>query len=137
MKSIKKKIALATIIATAMVTGCSSTEGDGQEKVIHYAFDKASITPEGKKILDKEVEYLKGKPNVQVHIEGHSDSRGTPEYNMALGDQRAKSVKKYLTDKSLKNKIETKSYGEEKPKVQGASSEADHKQNRRAVLIYK
>ena len=69
-------------------------------------------------------------------IEGHTDSRGTPEYNIALGERRAKSVQTYLLNAGVSsNQISVVSYGEEKPEVMG-SSEYAFAQNRRGVIVY-
>lgn len=85
-------------------------------KRIHFAFDKADIRPDDVKILDATVAYLKSNANQLVLIEGHCDERGTNEYNLALGERRAKAAMNYLVANGVAaNRITTISYGEERP----------------------
>jgi peptidoglycan-associated lipoprotein len=85
-------------------------------KRIHFAFDKADINPEDAKILDASAAYLKGNPDQLVLIEGHCDERGTNEYNLALGERRAKAAMNYLVSNGVAAaRITTISYGKERP----------------------
>jgi peptidoglycan-associated lipoprotein len=85
-------------------------------KSIHFAFDKSDIRPGDAKILDEGVAYLKANPNQLVLIEGHCDERGTNEYNLALGERRAKAAMNYLLSNGIEaGRITTISYGEERP----------------------
>ncbi|HAS3827899.1 TPA: peptidoglycan-associated lipoprotein Pal, partial [Vibrio cholerae] len=80
--------------------------------------------------------YLVKNPSLRVTIEGHADERGTPEYNIALGERRAQAVAKYLEALGVQaGQLSIVSYGEEKPLVLGQSEEA-YAKNRRAVLVY-
>ena len=80
--------------------------------------------------------YLVENKGTTITIEGHCDERGTPEYNIALGERRAKATKRYLNSLGVANsQMETVSYGEEKPLVSEHNSKA-YAQNRRAVLVY-
>lgn len=107
-----------------------------RENTIYFDFDRATIRPEFAEVLQAHGEFLRANPSVRVTIEGHTDERGTPEYNIALGERRALSVVQYLQNLGVSNsQLSTVSYGEEKPAVR-ASNEAAWAQNRRAVLVY-
>ena len=81
-------------------------------------------------------DFLVKNPSVKVLVEGHADERGTPEYNIALGESRGKSVAKYLQSLGVSDsQISVVSYGEEKPMIKSRTEEAFAK-NRRAVLVY-
>ncbi|MBQ7738895.1 MAG: peptidoglycan-associated lipoprotein Pal [Desulfovibrionaceae bacterium] len=98
---------------------------------IYFAFDKYAILPEGKQVLTTKAELMKKYPNIRVRIEGNCDERGTQEYNLALGERRAKAAYDFLAALGVnKNQMETLSYGKENPAVQG-SGEAVWQQNRR------
>src|SRR5262245_34075492 len=105
-------------------------------KVVFFDFDRATIRPEDLAALDQGAEWLKGN-QVLVLIEGHADERGTNEYNLALGERRAKAVKEHLVNKGVPaDRINTVSYGEERP-VCPEKGEACWKQNRRANTLIK
>lgn len=107
-----------------------------RENTIHFAFDDSTITSDYRELLQAHAEYLVNNPDVSVVIEGHTDERGTPEYNIALGERRANSVVNYLQNHGvLSSQMSTVSYGEEKPLVRRSNEEA-WAQNRRAVLVY-
>lgn len=107
-----------------------------KEHIIYFAFDQSSIQSEYAELLAAHADYLVKNPNVSVVVEGHADERGTPEYNIALGERRAKSVEDYLENLGVQDsQISTVSYGEEKPLV-NASTESAYAKNRRAVLVY-
>jgi peptidoglycan-associated lipoprotein len=102
---------------------------------VWFAFDKSVVTAEGRKILEKQADWLKKYPNVTVTIEGHCDERGTREYNLALGERRATAVKNVLVALGIPaNRMTTISYGKERPAVVG-SNEAAWAQNRRGVTV--
>jgi peptidoglycan-associated lipoprotein len=85
-------------------------------KQIHFAFDKADIQPADTQILDASAAYLKANPDQLVLIEGHCDERGTAEYNLALGERRAKAAMNYLVSNGIAaTRITTISYGKERP----------------------
>ena len=85
-------------------------------KDIHFDFDKYDIRPGDAKILDENAKWLKANPNHLILIEGHCDERGTNEYNLALGERRAKSTMNYLASQGVQaNRITLISYGEERP----------------------
>lgn len=101
---------------------------------VYFAFDRYDIEGEYQQLLDAHAAYLTATPSAKVLVEGNADERGTPEYNIALGQRRADAVKNYLSAKGANN-ISTVSYGEEKPAVLG-HDEAAYAKNRRAVLAY-
>ena len=103
---------------------------------VYFGFDKYNIEGEYAQILDAHAAYLNATPASKVVVEGNTDERGTPEYNMALGERRAHAVQSFLTSKGVQgSQISTVSYGEEKPAVLG-HDEAAYSKNRRAVLAY-
>lgn len=102
--------------------------------VYYFNFDEATLTDESRAALDQVAPAVKAA-GIAVRLEGHADERGTPEYNLALGERRAKSVANYLTMQGVDAaKIETISYGEEKPVMTG-SDEASWAKNRRVELV--
>jgi len=104
-------------------------------KDIHFDFDKYDIRPGDTEILKENGTLLKKYPKVKIQIEGHCDERGTIEYNLALGERRANSTKKYLTSLGISpDRISTISYGKERPADPGHNEEAWAK-NRRAHTI--
>jgi len=99
---------------------------------IHFEFDSSNLLPEAQEILRWKAAWLQKNQNVQVTIEGHCDERGTSEYNLALGDRRANSAKSYLMDLGIYgSRLNTISYGEERPADYGSNEESWAK-NRRA-----
>mgnify|MGYP003571064702 CR=1 FL=1 len=100
---------------------------------VFFAFDKSELSSSARATLDRQAQWLKQYRSVQVVVEGHCDERGTREYNLALGERRANSVKEYLVAQGVDpNRIRTISYGKERPAVAG-SNEAAWSQNRRGV----
>ena len=105
-------------------------------KPIHFDFDKYDIRPADTEILKGNSAFLKKFPNVKIQIEGHCDERGTNEYNLALGERRANSTKKYITSLGITaDRVSTISYGEEKPMDPGHNEEAWTKNRRANFLI--
>ena len=106
------------------------------EHIIYFDFDVSNVNDQYSAILDAHAKFLNTNSNVKVLIEGHADERGTPEYNIALGERRAKSVVTYLENMGVAtSQLTVVSYGEEKPMVKDRSENAFSK-NRRAVLVY-
>lgn len=101
-------------------------------ETVFFGFDEYTLTPEAQQQLQGLAEHLKKSPNTVVQVEGHSDERGSIEYNLALGERRAQSVKNYLTQVGVDAaRLSTISYGEEKPAVEG-HTEAAWAKNRRS-----
>ena len=106
-------------------------------KDINFEYDKYDIRPSDAKILDASAAWLKTNPRNLLLIEGHCDERGTNEYNLALGERRAKAAMSYLVALGIQaNRISIVSYGEERPVCQ-ESSEACWAKNRRAHFLVK
>lgn len=99
---------------------------------IHFDFDKSDIRPDMEPILQRKIEVLRRYPGIKIQIEGHCDERGSNEYNLALGQRRAESAKRFLTSYGLDAaRFTTISYGEERPVDPGHNEDAWAK-NRRA-----
>ena len=153
MNKLTKALLVAGSVAVLAACGSSNkTEngnGNGQTfggysvqdlqqryNTVYFGFDKYNIEGEDAHILDAHAAYLTATPATRVRVEGNTDERGTPEYNMALGERRAHAVQSFLTSKGVQgSQISTVSYGEEKPAVLG-HDEAAYSKNRRAVLAY-
>ena len=104
-------------------------------KDIHFKFDKYDLDSDSKRILQGNAEFLKSNQDLQVEIQGHSDERGTNNYNIALGERRAHSTKKYLVSQGVdSSNVNVISYGEEKPFC-FSSDETCWFQNRRAHFM--
>ncbi len=104
-------------------------------KTIYFDFDKSFVRDDAKAVMKANAEWLKANPKAKVRIEGNCDERGTIEYNQALGQRRAASAKKYLTDLGVSGKrISLISYGKEKP-VCKESTEDCWQMNRKADLV--
>jgi peptidoglycan-associated lipoprotein len=98
---------------------------------IHFAYDESNLTDEARATLDHHASWLKAHPIAKVMIEGHCDERGTVEYNLALGDRRAKAALDYLLSKGVPAAmLRTTSYGKERP-LDTASNETAWAKNRR------
>jgi len=102
---------------------------------VFFAFDSSELTPESRATLDRQAAWLKTYGSVTLTVEGHCDERGTREYNIALGNRRATKVKNYLVAAGIASgRLQTISYGKERPEVVG-SNEAAWAQNRRGVSV--
>ncbi len=106
----------------------------GSDTVL-FAYDSYDVDDTAKAILGKQAEWLARYPGVKVTVEGHTDERGTREYNLALGDRRASAAKNFLAAQGVSSaRIATISYGKERPVADG-SDESAYAQNRRAVTV--
>lgn len=106
-------------------------------KDINFDFDKYNIRPEDGQILSGHADFLLKNKNVKIVIEGNCDDRGTAEYNLALGDRRAKEAKKYLVKSGIDQKrIKTVSYGKKRP-LDPAHNEEAWAKNRRDHFVVK
>jgi peptidoglycan-associated lipoprotein len=122
-----------TMSATEML---EQTEGDLSSRTIYFEYDSAKLTDESIAILETHGNFIAANGEVKVRLEGHSDERGSREYNIALGDRRAQSVRRVLLFQGAStDQVDTVSYGEEQPAVAGHDDEAWSK-NRRVELIY-
>ena len=106
------------------------------KRSIYYPFDVSAVQDADKPVVAAHAKYLSEHPDHKVRVEGNTDERGSNEYNLALGQRRADSVKQMLIVGGTKaSQIETASYGEEKPKATG-HDEASWSQNRRSDIKY-
>ena len=102
---------------------------------VYFDFDRSSLRPEALRLLDDAVAKLQANPDKNIVIEGHTCSIGTAEYNLALGSRRATSVRDYLLSRGIgASRMETRSYGEERPKFDNTREET-RRLNRRAALV--
>lgn len=108
---------------------------DAAGNVVYFDFDQATLRPDTRATLDAHIALLKTN-NKKIRLEGNTDERGTREYNMALGERRANAVANYMIINGIaRYRIETVSYGEERPAVNG-HNEAAWAKNRRVVIKY-
>ena len=126
-------------MGTAPVNGV--VPGTQQDLVVNvgdrvfFGYDQSDLSTEARGTLDRQIAWLKQYPNVSVTIEGHADERGTREYNLALGERRATSVRSYLMSMGVDaSRINTISYGKERPAVP-ENNAAAWSQNRRGVTV--
>ena len=142
------------VFTTLLLSACSTAkksgnmDGDvytGKETVkylasgvpdrVFFATNKSSLTTASRATLRKQATYLRKNKKLNVTIEGHADERGTREYNLALGEKRAQSVKNYLISLGVDSgRVSTISYGKERPAVVG-SNDGAWAQNRRSVTL--
>lgn len=105
-------------------------------RIIYFGFDTSTIPQRFAPVIRAHAHYLAKHPNVHVRLEGHTDERGTREYNVALGERRAESVQRALVVSGADpDQITTLSFGEERPAVLGSTPEA-YAKNRRVELVY-
>lgn len=131
--------------ATAFGTGQDSRSGmsaldDPQsllsERIIHFEYDSSEVQERYRQVVEAHALYLVANPDETLTLEGHADERGSREYNLALGERRALSVKRQMTLLgAAPSQIRTVSYGEERP-VETGHDEYAWSQNRRVELIY-
>jgi len=146
------RISLAAVLALALLagTGCSKKssetspfdDGGGSPElraaaqqissgIVYFDFDKFDIKPEYRDMLRQKADLMKRFPQIRIRIEGHCDARGTQEYNLALGERRARAAYDYLAMLGVNaSQMELISFGKEHPAVQG-SGEAVWGKNRR------
>jgi peptidoglycan-associated lipoprotein len=118
-------------LGAGMQQDLAATAGDR----VFFDYDRSEITPEGRLTLERQGQWLKRYPNVTITIEGHTDERGTREYNISLGERRAEAVRNVLIALGIPApRIATISYGKERPEVPH-SDEVSYAQNRRAVTV--
>lgn len=110
--------------------------GTPSKRIIYFDFDKSRVREKYRKILQSHANFLKKHPNSFVRLEGHTDERGSREYNLALGERRAKAARELLLQLGvIENQVSILSYGEEQPVVLEHTPKA-WRMNRRVELIY-
>jgi peptidoglycan-associated lipoprotein len=103
---------------------------------IFFDYDQYNISESSRDALLIDASLLKRRPNIRITIEGHCDERGSEKYNLALGDQRANATKEFLVGQGINgNRIDTISYGEERPFCEDSATEQCWQQNRRAHFV--
>ncbi|HPI92806.1 MAG TPA: peptidoglycan-associated lipoprotein Pal [Deltaproteobacteria bacterium] len=116
-------------------TGIEQARIDFESGDIYFEYDSFDLTAQAKKVLADKASFLNAHPAIKVTIEGHCDERGTAEYNLALGERRAKAAQEYLVFLGVgAQRLSTISYGEEKP-VDPGNNEAAWAKNRRAHFV--
>ena len=114
------------------IPGGAYTGEGGPLADVRFEYDSAALTDEARSVLEKHALWLQGQRDVRVIVEGHCDERGTVEYNLALGEQRARAVRDYLSSLGVAGaRLRVVSYGKERPLDPG-SDEAAMARNRRA-----
>lgn len=122
----------------ALVTNSSTvvTAANGNPKAVYFGFDSSEIDAQGQAVLSQHAALLKSHSDARVQISGHTDERGSREYNMALGERRAKAAQSYLSSQGVDaSRTEAVSFGEDQPAAAG-HDEASWALNRRAELSY-
>lgn len=121
---------------TPAMTGSAMVDAKVTKRSVYYDFDKADIKPEQLGTVEANARYLGGHPELKVRIEGNTDERGSREYNLALGQRRAESVMKTMRLLGIPEaRMESVSYGEEKPRATGHDDQS-WAENRRSDLVY-
>jgi peptidoglycan-associated lipoprotein len=119
--------------------GASGAAGGGPAgvaNVIYFDFDRSDIRPEYAALINSHAKFLAGSSAVKIRVEGHTDERGSREYNIALAERRAQAVRRALMLQGAGDaQLTTVSYGEERPAAAG-SDESAYEKNRRVELIY-
>lgn len=106
------------------------------KRAVYFPYDSSELSEEQREILNAHARYLGDHPEVQVVLEGHTDERGSREYNLALGERRAKSVLQYLNLRGVNDQqLEAISFGEERP-AQLGDDESAWQYNRRVEILY-
>lgn len=127
--------AAADAASALELNGSSDDNTAGPLKTIYFDFDSTRLSSAAKEILNQNAMWLKGVESVDIQIEGHADERGGQQYNLALGERRAKAVKGYLEALGVTSaRISVISYGKEKPNSFGHDEESWSK-NRRANFV--
>ena len=121
----------------ATPTGTDAAGPQGVARIIYFDFDSFTVKPEYQSLVDQHARFLQSNRGRSVALEGHTDERGSREYNLALGQKRAEAVRRAMTLVGAADaQIEAVSFGEEKPAVQGSTEEA-YSQNRRVEIRYR
>ncbi len=121
--------------AAATEAAISEFANNADSFTLYFAYDDTEIDEVATRIIIQHANFMQNNPSVNLRLEGHADERGTREYNLALGENRALSVKEVLGLYNLDDRIIVVSYGEEDPVLSG-SNEAAWEKNRRVELVY-
>ncbi|OGP25413.1 MAG: peptidoglycan-associated lipoprotein [Deltaproteobacteria bacterium GWB2_42_7] len=133
MEASKEKVEAAVVDELGAIT-----EKTGMLLTVYFDFDRFTIRDDMQSVFEKNAEWLKKNSNVKIRIEGHCDERGTNEYNIALGERRAQSIREYLVNYGINpSRLSTISYGEEKPVAAGHDEDSWTKNRRGEFVIVK
>ena len=121
--------------AAATEAAISEFSNNADSFTLYFAYDDTEIDEVATRIIIQHANFMQSNPSVNLRLEGHADERGTREYNLALGENRALSVKEVLGLYNLDDRIVVVSYGEEQPILTGSNEEAWEK-NRRVEFVY-
>ncbi len=106
------------------------------KRIVYFDFDKSDIKPEARQVIEHHSKYLSANANTRIVLQGHGDERGTREYNLSLGERRARAVQQVMTLMGVSSsQLELVSYGEERPAAMG-HDEGAWALNRRVELVY-
>jgi peptidoglycan-associated lipoprotein len=132
-----KEELIEAILESAAATEAAISEfsNNADSFTLYFAYDDTEIDEVATRIIIQHANFMQSNPSVNLRLEGHADERGTREYNLALGENRALSVKEVLGLYNLDDRIIVVSYGEEMPILTGSNEEAWEK-NRRVELVY-
>ena len=126
---------VATVDSSAPLPGSQEDLVQNVGDRVFFEYDSAVLTPEGRRTLERQAEWLRLFPEHNVMIEGHCDERGTREYNLALGERRASAAREYLIAFGMDPaRLTTTSYGKERPYALGHNEES-WSLNRRSVTV--
>lgn len=136
-------VIFSLMIFSGMLTGCCCNKVAGTKVVdsvelkVEFDFNKADIRPAYHQRIKEVADYLNRHPDVDAVIEGHTDSRGSEEYNKNLSQQRADNVRQYLIDKFKisSSRLSAKGYGEAKP-IADNNTDAGRQRNRRVIAVF-
>ncbi|MFG1481462.1 peptidoglycan-associated lipoprotein Pal [Halobacteriovorax sp. GFR7] len=121
--------------ASLEVNGDSDSGKAGNLRTVYFAFNSSGLSSSTKSTLEANADFLKENTSVEVQVEGHADERGGREYNMALGENRARAIKNYLVALGVDaSRISTTSYGKERP-ISFGHNEDSWSQNRRGNFV--
>lgn len=111
-------------------------DASARDRIIYFSYDSSTIDSRSEAVIREHANYLRANPGTMVVLEGHTDERGTRDYNIGLGERRAYSVKQAFQNHGVGvQQMRVLSYGEERPAVWG-SDELSYAKNRRVVIIY-
>lgn len=117
------------------INGDSDHTSAGGLRTVHFGYDSSALSSSETEVLKKNAVYLKANPAVVIQVEGHCDERGGRQYNLALGEKRARTVKDLLRAHGVhKSRVKTISYGNEKPLMEG-NDDSSWSKNRRANFV--
>ena len=131
----EEAVADQSVAGVSIASKSTATQAVLANAVVYFEYDQFNLTAKSIQALKGVSDLMKRNSKITISIEGHADERGTREYNLALGENRALSVKEVLGLYNLDDRIIVVSYGEEQPILTGSNEEAWEK-NRRVELVY-